>query len=207
MNVEHIHWLGHASFRIEDQSRQIYIDPWKLPPNQPKADIILITHSHYDHHSPDDLARIIQPGTILVGPADVMSSHPGQGFVVKPGETKTIANLTLVTWPAYNLSKSFHPKAKGWVGYNLLLSTGQQIYHTGDTDFVPEMNTVKTEVLLIPIGGTYTMDAEVAALACNTIQPQVAIPMHWGDIVGSANDVQNFRKLVRTTVVVKNPER
>lgn len=202
MNLDHIHWLGHASFRIEDQEKQIYIDPWKINSVQPPADLILVTHGHYDHHAPEDIARLWKKGTLLVGPPDVMAAHKDQGFTVTPGETKTIAGLTIETIPAYNLTKSFHPKANGWVGYKLMLSSGQRIYHTGDSDFTPEMQLVKTDIILIPIGGTYTMDPSEAAAACAAIQPQAAIPMHWGDIVGSKREMDKFCQLCTVPVVI-----
>lgn len=205
MNLDHIHWLGHSSFRIEDSGKQIFIDPWKINQEQPVADIILITHGHYDHHSPDDIARISKSSTIIVGPPDVMEFHKDQGFTITPGISKTIAGLTLETVPAYNLNKSFHPKSKGWVGYNLMLSSGQGVYHTGDTDFIPEMKTVTTDVILMPIGGTYTMGPADAAEACETIKPQAVIPMHWGDIVGSQREVEKFKQAVTVPVVVKSP--
>jgi L-ascorbate metabolism protein UlaG (beta-lactamase superfamily) len=203
MNLDHIHWLGHASFRIEDHGKQIYIDPWKIKMPQPAADLILITHAHYDHHSPEDIARIMKNGTLIVGPPDVMVFHKNQGFTITPGISKTIAGLTIETVPAYNLSQAFHPKSNGWVGYILMLSSGQRIYHTGDTDFTPEMKLVTTDIILVPIGGTYTMGPEAAAEACAAIQPQVAIPMHWGDIVGSKREMEKFTQQSTIPVVVK----
>ena len=203
MNLDHIHWLGHASFRVEDNGKQIYIDPWKINQEQPVADLIFITHGHYDHHSAEDIARIRADKTLIIGPPDVMNFHKKQGFTITPGISKTVAGVTFETVPAYNLTKTFHPKSKGWVGYNLLLSSGQRIYHTGDTDFIPEMKSVRTDVLLIPIGGTYTMGPEDAAEACNAIQPQVAIPMHWGDIIGSQKEADKFQQKSNFAVLIK----
>ena len=207
MNHKFIHWLGHASFRLDVDGRIIYIDPWKLGPNQPKADLILITHSHHDHYSPADIEKIKTSETRIVGPADVCAAYGTQAGIVVPGETVHIFDATIEVLPAYNIGKNFHPQKNGWVGYNICLKNGARIYHTGDTDFIPEMNGVQTDIMLLPIGGTYTMDAAAAAEAVNTVAPEVAIPMHWGDIVGSRADVNAFQQLVKTTVIVKASEK
>lgn len=206
MNHEFIHWLGHASFFLDVDGKNIYIDPWKLGPNPPKADLILITHSHHDHYSPADIEKINTPETQLVGPADVCVAYTGLTRVVVPGEKIQINDFVIDVLPAYNRTKQYHPRENGWVGYNILLKNGIRIYHTGDTDFIPEMSGVQTDILLLPIGGTYTMDAVAAAEAVNTIAPELVIPMHWGDIVGSIADVKAFQQLVNTTVIVKTSE-
>jgi L-ascorbate metabolism protein UlaG (beta-lactamase superfamily) len=207
METKHIHWLGHSAFRIEDGSTQIYIDPFKLPANLPKADIIFITHAHYDHFSVEDIARIKKDGTIIVATKDVISKI-GKGTVtVVPGQNYTIGSLKVMTVPAYNLDKKFHPKGNNWVGYIITLSNGQKIYHAGDTDFIPEMRKVTTDIALLPCGGTYTMTAQQAAEAANIFKPKVLIPMHWGDIVGSKADAEEVKKLFKGETVIKISER
>jgi L-ascorbate metabolism protein UlaG (beta-lactamase superfamily) len=167
METTHIHWLAHSAFRIEDGSTQIYFDPFKLPANLPKADIVFITHAHYDHFSVEDIARIKKDSTIIVATKDV-TSKIGKGTVtVVPGQNYTVGTLKVMTVPAYNLGKKFHPKGNNWVGYIITLSNGQKIYHAGDTDFIPEMRKVITDIALLPCGGTYTMTAQQAAAAAN----------------------------------------
>lgn len=207
MEHQHIHWLGHASFRIEDNGKQLYIDPWKLPEQSPRADIVFITHGHYDHYSPKDIDKITKEGTIFVAPNDVAKSIKGNVVAVAPGETNEIAGLNVQTVAAYNMAKQFHPKQNGWVGYCITLSTGQRIYHAGDTDSTPEMRKVVCDVALLPCGGNYTMDAREAAAAANIFKPKAVIPMHWGDIVGSKEDVEEFRKAFKGTTLVRLPER
>ncbi|MBF8249272.1 MAG: hypothetical protein HW374_2072 [Bacteroidetes bacterium] len=135
MNPQHVHWLGHASFRIEDGATQIYIDPWKLPANTPKADVIFITHAHYDHFSPEDIAKIKKESTAFFAPKDVGYQLDGNVISVVPGQSFNLGSLRVKTVHAYNLGKQFHPKQNNWVGYLITLSTGQKIYHSGDTDF------------------------------------------------------------------------
>ncbi|MGA3287241.1 MAG: MBL fold metallo-hydrolase [Bacteroidota bacterium] len=207
METKHIHWLGHSAFRIEDGSTQIYIDPFKLPANLPKADIIFITHAHYDHFSVEDIARIKKDGTIIVATKDV-TSKIGKGTVtVVPGQNYTVGSLKVMTVPAYNLDKKFHPKGNNWVGYIITLLNGQKIYHAGDTDFIPEMWKVITDIALLPCGGTYTMTAQQAAEAANIFKPKILIPMHWGDIVGSKADAEEVKKLYKGETVILKPER
>ncbi|HTY38129.1 MAG TPA: MBL fold metallo-hydrolase [Bacteroidota bacterium] len=206
MNHQHIHWLGHATFRIEDGATQIYIDPWKLPPHTPKADVIFITHAHYDHFSAEDLSRISKPGTAYIAPKDVAYQLQGTVIAVTPGEIHNIAGLKVRAVAAYNINKQFHPKQNNWVGYVISLSTEQKIYHSGDSDFTSEMKAVVTDFALLPIGGTYTMTAQEAAEAANAFKPDTVIPMHWGDIVGGLEDAEEFKRLFKGKTVIKSPE-
>jgi L-ascorbate metabolism protein UlaG (beta-lactamase superfamily) len=207
METTHIHWLGHSAFRIEDDNTQIYIDPFKLPANLPKADIIFITHAHYDHFSAEDIARIKKDSTIIVATKDV-TSKIGKGTVtVVPEQNYTIGSMKVMTVPAYNPDKKFHPKRNNWIGYVVTLSNGQKIYHAGDTDFIPEMRKVITDIALLPCGGTYTMTAQQAAEAANVFKPKVLIPMHWGEVVGSKADAEEVKKLFKGETVILKPER
>ena len=208
MDVDHIHWLGHASFRIEDGPVQIYIDPWKLGGDAPRADVILITHGHYDHYSAEDIAKIEQPKTVFVAPAEVAGKLKGKHVVTAaPGGSYTAGGLKVAAVPAYNTGKEFHPRQNGWVGYIVTLSNGQRIYHTGDTDAIPEMEHVQADVALMPCGGTYTMTATEVASAANRFKPAVLIPMHWGDIVGARADADTVAKTFTGKTVIKTVER
>ncbi len=208
VNVDHIHWLGHATFRIEDGSTQIYIDPWKLPAGSPKADVILITHGHFDHFSAEDIAKIEQASTLFVAPADVAGKLKGKHVVAAaPGGDYKAGNLHVHAVPAYNTNKDLHKKTEGWVGYVVTLSNGTRVYHTGDSDVTPEMKAVKTDIALMPCGGTYTMTAAEVAQAANAFKPAILIPMHWGDIVGSKADAETVAKNFKGQTVIKTAEK
>ncbi len=199
--LENIHWLGHASIKISAE-RLIYIDPWKLGKDEPTAELILITHAHYDHCSPEDVQKIYGEQTTVVCPPDCVAKLPGKVETIRPGERLTVEGVQIEAVPAYNVSKGFHPRANGWVGYIVTVG-GKRIYHAGDTDLIPEMEQLKVDVAMLPVGGTYTMDAREAAEAANKITPQVAIPIHWGDIVGSVRDAEKFSQLCRVPVEIK----
>lgn len=205
MEHEHIHWLGHASFRIEDAGKQIYIDPWKVADSMPRADIILITHAHFDHYSLQDIEKLRQEGTIVLAPNDVAKSIKG-AHAVEPSQVYDVNGMKVSTIPAYNLGKKFHPKENKWVGYVVTLSSGQRIYHAGDTDAIPEMRKVECDIAFLPSGGTYTMTASEAAAAANAFGPKAVIPMHWGDIVGSKEDAEEFGRRFKGETIVKVPE-
>jgi L-ascorbate metabolism protein UlaG (beta-lactamase superfamily) len=208
MTMVNIEWLGHASFRITGEGKTIYIDPWKLKAGQPKADLILISHSHYDHLSAEDVAKIGNPTEtqILCTPDCAAALHGWKLRTVQPDETIHIGTLVIRTVPAYNPNKQFHPRDNHWVGFLIILG-GEAIYYSGDTDIIPEMSTLgKVDVALLPVGGTYTMTANEAAEAVRIIKPARAIPYHWGDIVGTEKDAEKFKKLCAVQVEVKYPE-
>ncbi|MGA9364774.1 MAG: MBL fold metallo-hydrolase [Bacteroidota bacterium] len=208
MNIQNIHWYGQAAFRIEDGQMQIYIDPWRLPNGKlPKADVIFITHAHFDHLSQDDINQITKEGTIIVAPKGVAAELKGSVKTVAPNQSFEVGGIKVMTVPAYNLKKTFHPKANNWVGYILTLSSGETIYHAGDTDFIPEMKSLKVDLAMLPCGGTYTMDAKEAAEAANTFKPKIAIPMHYHDVVGTDRDADTFKKEFRGETVIKKRER
>jgi L-ascorbate metabolism protein UlaG (beta-lactamase superfamily) len=205
--IENIHWLGHDSFRL-DGSRTVYIDPWKLSAGAPPADLILITHEHYDHFSPDDIARVATPRTTLIGPASVTAQVDGVATVtLSAGETATVSGVIVTAVAAYNIDKFrepgevFHPPAAGGLGYVVELD-GRRVYHAGDTDAIPEMRDVRCDVALLPVSGTYVMTAEEAAQACRMISATAVAPMHFGDIVGTDADAVRFQGLCEIPVTV-----
>ncbi len=200
---ENITWLGHASFRISGSKAVVYIDPWKLASAEP-ADIICITHSHFDHLSKEDIEKIRKDSTIIVGPPDCDAGFGSSFRKIAPGQSLTIADTLIEAVPAYNTDKDFHPKNNNWVGYIVTLD-GVRVYHTGDSDHIPEMADIKADVALLPVGGTYTMTVEQAAEAVKSFNPKVAVPMHCGDIVGSLEDRNTFKRSVQSDVVILNP--
>ncbi len=199
---QNIFWLGHDSFRLKGE-KVVYIDPWKLAANAEKADVILVTHDHRDHFSPDDIAKISKPDTVVIAPQAVAAKANTPITVVKPGDTLTANGIGIVVVPAYNPNKKFHPKTAGYVGYIVTLN-GKQIYHAGDTDLIPEMTQIKCDIALLPVSGTYVMTALEAAEAANTLKPALAIPMHWGDptVVGTLNDAEEFKRLAKVPVKI-----
>ena len=206
-----IHWLGHDSFRIDGEGVVIYIDPYRLKEG-PKADLILITHDHSDHASMADVALIQKQDTIIVTIEAAAKKLSGQIKTVQPGEELTVKGIAIKTVPAYNLTKfrspgvPFHPKDAGHVGY-LITVNGITIYHTGDSDFIPEMKGLKPDVALLPVSGTYVMTAEEAVEAATAIQPKVAIPMHVGEGIGSLADAERFREKAPVPVDLKPIEK
>jgi len=202
-----IKWLGHSGFLIRNH-RIIYIDPYNIKENSEKADIILITHSHYDHCSIADMKNIIKEGTKIILPASAQSKItrfdiPIDIHIAGPNQEMSFGELKIATLPAYNLDKPYHSKSEEWVGY-LIKMNDVLIYHAGDSDFIPEMQKLtgykqpdKKFIALLPIGGKFTMGTEEAVEAAKMIKPTVAIPMHWGSIIGSREDAEEFVKLCK----------
>jgi L-ascorbate metabolism protein UlaG (beta-lactamase superfamily) len=198
--LSRIVWLGHDGFRI-DASKTIYFDPYQIP-DGPGADLILVTHEHFDHCSPEDVAKIQQSGSVVVTEKDSAANLSGDVRVVKVGDTLAIDNVTIEVVPAYNTNKDFHPQSKGWLGF-IVEVDGVKVYHAGDTDFIPEMKDFTTDIALLPVSGTYVMTADEAAEAALAIHPKVAIPMHYGAIVGAGQDADNFQKALEGKIEVR----
>ena len=203
--IDKIHWLGQSSFFIESSKVNIYIDPFKIKEGLPKADIILVTHEHFDHCSGEDIKKIHKPDTIIVGPKTITSKLPYPIKTIKPGDSISLNDVVIEAVYAYNLNKNFHPRSDDYLGY-IVSVDNTKIYHAGDTDYIPEMKKIKADICLLPIGGTYTMDAKEASQAANMINPKVAIPMHFGSIVGQKSDAEEFKKLCRVTVKILTQE-
>jgi L-ascorbate metabolism protein UlaG (beta-lactamase superfamily) len=196
--VDFIHWLGHASFRIDEKETTIYIDPWQLRDNSEPADLILITHDHADHCSLEDVAKIQLEDTTIVTIKDSAEKLDGNIEIVQPGDFITIKGIGIQVVPAYNLNKfrspgvPFHPKEKNYVGF-IITVDDQTIYHAGDTDVIPEMSDIKVDIAMLPVSGKYVMTAEEALEAAKIIDPKVVIPMHIGRGIGSQNDAELFK--------------
>jgi L-ascorbate metabolism protein UlaG (beta-lactamase superfamily) len=197
----YVTWLGHASVRIAWKDLVVYVDPYRLTTSPQDADLILITHSHSDHYSPSDIARVRTAQTQFVGPADVIKAL-GTGRVLTPGESIEMLDLTLDGVAAYNITKTNHPKANNWLGFVVEIGS-TRIYCAGDTDLTPEMKALADiDLAFLPAGGTYTMDATEAAQATKFVQPTLAVPYHWGTVTGSVADAQQFAKLAACSVKV-----
>ena len=201
-----IECLGHSSIRIRKNGKTIYIDPFKIKENRNDADYIFITHNHYDHFSEEDIRKIKNEDTIIVATEDLYTNILKLGFyainvyVVKPNNDYKIEGLKFSTVPAYNTDKQFHPKENEWVGYIIELNNNKY-YIAGDTDITEENMKVKCDVAFVPVGGTYTMDFKEAARLINEIQPKIAVPIHYGSIVGSKQDALDFKKLLRPIII------
>jgi len=199
--LEHLHWLGHDSFRI-DRPAVVYLDPWKLAPGAPAADVILISHDHYDHCSPEDVDRLRKPGTVVIANASAAAKLAAPVTVLRPGEETTAAGVKIRALPAYNIGKKFHPKESGHVGYLLTLGD-ESLYFAGDTDRIPEMKGLVCDVALLPVSGVYTMTAEEAAQAAGDLRARVVVPMHFGaGVAGEPEDAERFRRLSPVTVEI-----
>jgi len=194
--LEKMEWLGHDTFKIEAAGLVIYTDPFKLEGDLPKADLILVTHDHFDHCSPEDIDKIAKADTVVVSPGGCVGSQKCEVRKVAPGDKLTVKGVDIEAVPAYNTNKQFHPKANRWVGY-IFTVEGQRIYLAGDTDYIPEMKTYRCDIAIIPVSGTYVMTAEEAVKAANDIRPKVAVPMHFGTIIGSSKDAETFKKLYK----------
>lgn len=197
---KNIHWLGHDTFKITGE-KVLYTDPFKVK-KADLADIILITHEHRDHCSPDDIKKLQGPNTIIVAPADCAAKLKGNIKIVKPGDTIDVSGIKIEVVPSYNTNKQFHTKDKGWVGYIFIVS-GERIYLAGDTDFIPEMASFRADIALLPVSGTYVMTADEAVQAALAIKPRIAIPMHYGSIVGTGDDAKKFAEKLKGKIVVE----
>ena len=202
--LENIEVLYHSSIRI-NKEKIIYIDPFKINKNYNDADIIFITHDHYDHYSEEDIDKVINENTTIIIPEELLTKLLRKGInknaiiTVKPNEKYMVQEIKFGTVPAYNTNKTFHPKENDWIGYIITLD-GIRYYIAGDTDITEENRKVKCDVAFVPVGGTYTMDFKEAAQLINEIQPKIAVPIHYGSVVGTKQDATDFIKLLNPSI-------
>ncbi len=205
--LNNIEVLCHSSIKINKEII-IYFDPFKIEKNYNDADIIFITHDHYDHYSEEDIDKVIKNNTIIVSPVDLLEKLLNKGLKkeniisVKPYEDYNIRNLKFSTIPAYNTNKQFHPRKNNWVGYLIELE-GITYYIAGDTDITEDNKKIKCDVAFVPIGGTFTMNYQEASELINTIKPKIVVPIHYGSIVGNKEDATNFSKLINPKIECK----
>lgn len=206
--IENICLYTHSSIRISGDNGIVYIDPFQMKEEPKDADFILVTHDHHDHFSPEDIAKVSKGDSVLVVPENIADKSAFEGIgigkivKVKPGEVYDIDGLKFETVPAYNKLKPFHPKSNKWVGY-IVIMNGKRIYIAGDTDVTKEAKQIKCDIAMVPVGGTYTMDAGKAAELVNTIRPEIAIPTHYGSVVGKAEDADIFAGKVDKAIQVE----
>ena len=186
--------LNHSTIKISGK-KVVYFDPIQISGEPKDADIIFITHSHDDHFAPDEIKKLLKPNTTLVVPHDVVALAKKTGFknIVKvyPNKEYTVQGIQFETVRSYNINKKFHSKDNNWVGY-IATMNNIRYYIAGDTDLIPEMEKISADVAFLPIGGTYTMNANEAAKAASIIKPKVVVPIHFGSIVGKAEDARQF---------------
>ena len=197
-----ITWLGHDGFLIQDGTESLVVDPFKLT-HDAKADYVLLSHEHFDHCNAEDLKKVLKQSSIVVAiescKGELAKVSTKEVKIVKPGDKVRVGGFEVKAVPAYNTNKyseqgkHFHPKQDGKVGYVVKTKSGVTIYHTGDSDLIPEMENLAPDVALIPVSGTYVMTVDEALQAVTKIKPKVAIPMHYGTIVGSAADAEKFK--------------
>ena len=202
--LEYIEVLCHSSIKI-NKEKVIYIDPFKIEKNYNDADIVFITHDHYDHYSEEDIDKVINENTIIIIPEELLTKLLRKGInknaiiTVEPNEKYMVQGIKFETIPAYNTNKTFHPKENGWVGYSITLDD-IRYYIARDTDITEENRKVKCDVAFVPVGGTYTIDFKEAAQLINEIQPKIAVPIHYGSVVGTKQDATDFIKLLNPSI-------
>ena len=205
--LEDIQVLCHSSIKM-NKGKVIYIDPFKISENYNDADIIFITHDHYDHYSEEDIDKVKKDDTVIIVPEELLTKVLRKGFrqdyiiAVVPNQSYMVEGIEFKTVPAYNTNKQFHPKENGWVGYIIEIK-GVRYYIAGDTDVTEENKNVKCDVAFVPVGGTYTMDFKEAAYLINEIKPKIAVPIHYGSVVGTNQDAIDFSKLLHPEIECK----
>jgi L-ascorbate metabolism protein UlaG (beta-lactamase superfamily) len=188
-------WFRQSSYLWAKDGFALAIDPWNIRSARP-MDVILITHAHFDHFQPEEIERLSSDGTKVVAPKSFAADVPGNVLPVEPGDTVEVSGVRIQAVPAYNVAEErleMHPKANKWVGYLFELDANTY-YHAGDTDHVPELESLRTDVAFVPIGGTYTMDPSEAAGLVRAMSPKLAVPMHYGFVVGDPSDADRFER-------------
>lgn len=202
--LENIEVLTHSSIRI-NKNKMIYIDPFRVEKSYNDADLVFITHDHYDHYCEEDIDKVKKADTVFIVPKDLSVKLLKRGIrqdciiEIEPNQTKRALGIRFEAIPAYNVNKRFHPKENDWIGYIIEID-GIRYYIAGDTDINEYNRKVKCDVAFVPVGGTYTMDSKEAVQLINEIEPKIAVPIHYGSIVGTNQDAINFVKLLNSGI-------
>ena len=202
--LENVEVLYHSSIKIKD-NKIIYIDPFKIDKDYNDADIVFITHDHFDHYSEEDIDKVINENTTIIIPEELLTKILRKGInknaviTVESNKEYMVQGIKFETIPAYNTNKTFHPKENDWVGYIITLD-GIRYYIAGDKDITKENRKVKCDVAFVSVGGTYTMNYSEAAELVNIIKPKIAVPIHYGSVVGTKQDATNFIKLLHSSI-------
>lgn len=202
--LEGVKVLYHSSIKM-NKDKVIYVDPYKITKKFSDADIIFITHSHYDHFSEEDINKVRNENTVIVVPEDLHTKVLEDGFNpqnvigVKPNENHNVGDVNFETVCSYNINKPFHPKENNWVGYVISLK-GERYYIAGDTDINDDVKKVKCDIAFVPVGGTYTMTHDEAAELINVIKPKIAVPIHYGSVAGTKDDAKKFVRELRPNI-------
>ena len=199
--------ISHDAFKISTPSVTIYIDPYNIPGSPRDGDIVICTHDHFDHCSIEDVEKVAKEDAVIVASINCekkVKKLKREARLLKPGDSTDVKGVKIVAIPAYNINKPYHPREYQGIGVVIELD-GTRIYHAGDTDYIPEMKQLrgKIDIALLPVSGTYVMDADEAVKAALEIQPKIAVPMHWGAIVGSKSDAERFKEKLEGKVRVE----
>jgi len=201
--LEDIEVLYHSCIRM-NKEKMIYIDPYHIEKNYNDADMIFITHDHYDHYSEEDIDKVRKNNTIFIVPENLLNKLIKKGIndeniiTLDPGDAENIDGIKVEAIHSYNIDKPFHPKENNWLGYVIEID-GVRYYIAGDTDITEENKNIKCDVAFVPVGGTYTMNFSEAAQLINIIKPKIAVPIHYGSVVGTKQDATDFVKLLYPT--------
>lgn len=199
--LDSMKWLGHDGFLVKAGDKTLVFDPYSVNHSEP-ADVILISHEHFDHCSPEDVDRFLKEDTIIVTEPQSAAKLSGDVRTLAPGQTLKLDGVEILAVPSYNTDKAFHPKDNQWLGFVVTVG-GVSIYHAGDTDHIPEMRDLEVDIALLPVSGTYVMTWEQAVEAAKAIRPKVAVPMHYGGIVGTSDDARMFAEALEGVCEVK----
>lgn len=205
--LENISIIHHSSIKFSDNIK-IYFDPYEINKNNNNADIIFITHNHYDHYSENDIKKIYNANTKFIIPKDLEKELLNLGIkkenivTVAPNNNYNVLDISFKTIPAYNINKPFHPKENNWIGY-LINYNNFTYYIAGDTDITEDNKLIKCDVAFLPIGGKYTMNYKEAAELTNIIKPKIVVPIHYGLIIGTTEDAIEFAKLINKDITCK----
>jgi L-ascorbate metabolism protein UlaG (beta-lactamase superfamily) len=199
-SLEGITWFRGSSIRIRRSGVEVHVDPLGVDEDS-EADLVLLTHPHFDNFSEEDIERVRGEQTVLVAPASMKKQLEGADHLMRPGDMLQLDGFDVLAVPAHNVNKKFHTSDHGWLGYVFTVG-GTTFYHAGDTDFLPSMSGIRCDVAFLPVGGHYTMGVEDAARAGAACGAEIIVPIHWGDAHGTDADVTRLRELFSRQVRV-----